>query len=259
MSKVILVTGGSRGIGAAVSVRAAQLGYKVAINYRRDRNAADQLRKQLTLAESHAMTFQADVSNEAEVINMFEEVTENMGPLSALVNSAGIGGKHMLVADYDCDNLELLMKVNVIGTMLCCREAARRMSTNSGGAGGSIVNVSSMAGTIGGRPGNSAYAASKAAIDSFSVGFAKEVGNMGIRVNVVRPGVTLTDMTSAVRDNADIRKSIESTIAMNRTAEVDEMAAPILWLLSKEASFISGSCLDASGGGFLINASTSGK
>ena len=259
MSKVILVTGGSRGIGAAVCVRAAQAGYKVAINYRRDRDAANQLLTQLTSAGSHAMTVQADVGNEAEVVSMFEEVTENMGPLSALVNSAGIGGKHMLVADYDCDNLELLMKVNVIGTMLCCREAVRRMSTNSGGAGGSIVNVSSMAGTIGGRPGNSAYAASKAAIDSFSVGFAKEVGNMGIRVNVVRPGVTLTDMTSAVRDNADIRKSIESTIAMNRTAEVDEMAAPILWLLSKEASFVSGACLDASGGGFLINASTSGK
>lgn len=254
MSKVILVTGGSRGIGAAVSFRAAQLGYKVAINYRRDRNAADQLLNQLTSAGKYAIVVQADVSNEADVVRMFEDVTEQMGSLSALVNSAGVGGKHMLVADFDLENLELLMKVNVVGTMLCCREAARRMSTNSGGAGGSIVNVSSMAGTIGGRPGNSAYAASKAAVDSFSVGFAKEVGTQGIRVNVVRPGVTLTDMTSTVRDNADIRKSIESTIAMNRTAEVDEMAAPILWLLSKEASFISGSCLDASGGGFLINA-----
>ena len=254
MSKVILVTGGSRGIGAAVSFKAAQLGYKVVINYRRDRNAADQLLNKLTSAGKYAIAVQADVSNEADVVRMFEDVTEQMGSLSALVNSAGVGGKHMLVADFDRENLELLMKVNVVGTMLCCREAARRMSTNSGGTGGSIVNVSSMAGTIGGRPGNSAYAASKAAVDSFSVGFAKEVGTQGIRVNVVRPGVTLTDMTSNVRDNADIRKSIESTIAMNRTAEVDEMAAPILWLLSKEASFISGSCLDASGGGFLINA-----
>jgi NAD(P)-dependent dehydrogenase (short-subunit alcohol dehydrogenase family) len=133
------------------------------------------------------------------------------------------------------------------------------MSTANGGQGGSIVNVTSMAATIGGRPGNSAYAASKAAVDAFSVGFAKEVGAEGIRVNTVRPGVTLTDMTSAVRDNEDIRKGIESTIAMNRTAQPEEMAAPIMWLLSDEASFISGARLDASGGGFLINASTSGK
>ena len=259
MSKVILVTGGSRGIGAAVCVRAAHAGYKVAINYRKDIDAADQLINQLTSAGKKAIAVQADVSNEADVVRMFEDETEKIGSPSALVNCAGVGGKHMLVADFERENLELLMKVNVVGTMLCCREAARRMSTNSGGTGGSIVNVSSMAGTIGGRPGNSAYAASKAAVDSFSVGFAKEVGTQGIRVNVVRPGVTLTDMTSAVRDNADIRKSIESTIAMKRTAKADEMAAPILWLLSKEASFISGASLDASGGGFLIKASTSGK
>ena len=133
------------------------------------------------------------------------------------------------------------------------------MSTTKGGLGGAVVNVSSMAATIGGRPGNSAYAASKAAVDAFTVGFAKEVGTQGIRVNAVRPGVTITDMTSRVRDNIEIRKNIESTIAMKRTANVNEMAAPIMWLLSNEASFISGCRLDASGGGFIIGASTSGK
>ena len=165
----------------------------------------------------------------------------------------------MSVSDLDKATLDLLMNVNVIGTMLCCREASRRMSTTKGGLGGAVVNVSSMAGTIGGRPGNSAYAASKAAVDAFTVGFAKEVGTQGIRVNAVRPGVTITDMTSSVRDNIEIRKNIESTIAMKRTANVNEMAAPIMWLLSNDASFISGCRLDASGGGFIIGASTSGK
>jgi NAD(P)-dependent dehydrogenase (short-subunit alcohol dehydrogenase family) len=175
------------------------------------------------------------------------------------VNSAGVTNGHMPVADLDPVALESLLRTNVIGTMLCCREATRRMSTARGGAGGAIVNISSMAATIGGRPGNSAYAASKAAVDCFTVGFAKEVGPEGIRVNAVRPGVTITDMTSAVRDDPEVRRSIEATIGMRRTAAADEIAAPILWLLSDEASFVSGCLLDASGGGFVISASTSGK
>jgi NAD(P)-dependent dehydrogenase (short-subunit alcohol dehydrogenase family) len=259
MAEVLLVTGGSRGIGSATCIRAAMAGYSIGVNYRKDQVSADRMVDELTELGTEAMAVQADVSCENDVVRMFKEVTAKLGPLTALVNSAGAGGKHMLVAEFDCEILEVLMQVNVVGTMLCCREAAKRMSTSEGGKGGSIVNVSSMAGTIGGRPGNSAYAASKAAVDCFSVGFAKEVGAQGIRVNTVRPGVTLTDMTSAVRDNEKIRKSIESTIAMNRTATADEIAAPIMWLLSHEASFISGARLDASGGGFLINANTSGE
>ena len=204
------------------------------------------------------MSVQADVGNASDVVRMFDEVTEQLGPPTALVNSAGVGGKAMFVADFDLETLALLMRINVIGTMLCCREAARRMSTATGGTGGAIVNISSMAATIGGRPGNSAYAASKAAVDAFTVGFAKEMGPHGVRVNVLRPGVTITDMTSAVRDDPDLRKAISATIAMNRTAQADEMAAPILWLLSDEASFISGSRLDASGGGFMIGAGIPG-
>ena len=176
MSKVILITGGSRGIGAAVSLRAARAGFNVAVNFRKDKDAANYLLKKLTSLGCKVRAFQADVRYEEEIIKMFKDVKNEMGSLSALVNSAGVGGKHMLVNDFDKKNLELLMQVNVIGTMLCCREATRIMSTNLGGKGGAIVNISSMAATIGGRPGNSAYAASKAAIDSFSVGFAKEVG-----------------------------------------------------------------------------------
>lgn len=259
MSKVLLVTGGSRGIGAATCHRAAKDGYDVAINYRKDKNAAEDLAHEISSHGGKVMTVSANVGNEADVVTMFEKVSDELASPKGLVNSAGVGGKHMLVDDFDVETLQLLMQVNVIGTMICCREAARRMSTNNGGSGGAIVNVSSMAGTIGGRPGNSAYAASKAAVDSFSVGFAKEMGPQGVRVNTVRPGVTLTDMTAAVRDNEDVREAIESTIAMNRTATADEMAAPIMWLLSDEASFISGARVDASGGGFVIGASTSGK
>ncbi len=259
MTKTLLVTGGSRGIGAATCRRAAANGYAVAVNYRQEKAAAEQLVAEITQLGGPAMAVQADIGQEADIVRMFDTVTEHLGPISALVNSAGVGGKHMAVAEFDRDTLDLLMQVNVLGTLLCCREAARRMSTALGGKGGAIVNISSMAGTIGGRPGNSAYAASKAAVDAFTVGFAKEVATEGIRVNSVRPGVTLTDMTSTVRDNADVRKAIEATIAMNRTGQADEIAAPVMWLLSDEASFISGCRLDASGGGFVIGASTSGK
>jgi len=259
MTGILLVTGGSRGIGAATCLRAAKQGYAIAVNYRKDVDAADRLVSELIAGGSNAISVQGDVGNESDIIAMFDQVADKLGVPTALVNSAGVGGTHMEVAGFELETLELLMRVNVIGTMLCCREAAKRMSTNSGGTGGAIVNVSSMAATIGGRPGNSAYAASKAAVDAFSVGFAKEVGTQGIRVNTVRPGVTLTDMTAKVRDDAAVRKAIEGTIAMNRTADVDEMATPILWLLSDEASFISGARVDASGGGFVIGASTSGK
>jgi len=257
--RVMLVTGGSRGIGAATCRLAAQRGYAVAINYHVNEEAANQLVNDIVSSGGRAIALQGDVGCESDVVKLFDDVTDQLGTLTALVNSAGIASGHMTVAEYNLERLEALMRINVIGSMLTCREATRRMSTEYGGQGGAIVNVSSMAVTIGGRPGDSAYAASKAAIDAFSVGFAKEVGAQGIRVNTVRPGVTLTDMTSGVRDDASIRKSIEASIAMNRAAQSDEIAAPILWLLSDEASFISGCRLDASGGGFVIGASTSGQ
>ncbi len=259
MSGIVFITGGSRGIGAATARKAAEAGYSVAVNYRQDRDAASALVSDLRSSGISAIAVQGDVSEQDDVVRMFDQIGDQLGAPAALVNSAGVNGGYSRVEDFDSAALEHLMKVNVIGTMLCCREAARRMSTANGGTGGTIVNVTSMAGTIGGRPGSSHYAASKAAIDSFTKGFAKEVATEGIRVNAVRPGVTLTDMTAAVRDDPEVRRNVVATIAMNRAAEPEEMAAPILWLLSEEASFISGCRLDASGGGFVIAASTRGN
>jgi NAD(P)-dependent dehydrogenase (short-subunit alcohol dehydrogenase family) len=253
MSGGLLITGGSRGIGAATARLAAARGYAVAINYREQAEQAAALVGEIEAAGGTALAVQADVSRQDEVARLFRAVDERLGPLTALVNAAGInGGPPGRVADLEQPALERLLAVNVIGTMLCCREAVRRMSTANGGAGGAIVNVSSMAATIGGRPGRSAYAASKAAVDSFTVGLAKEVAREGIRVNAIRPGMTLTDMTDAVRRDPGRRAQIAATIAMNRCAEAEEIAQPILWLLSDAASFVAGAILDAAGGGFML-------
>jgi NAD(P)-dependent dehydrogenase (short-subunit alcohol dehydrogenase family) len=258
MSGTVLITGGSRGIGAATARLAARQGYAVAINYRAGAERAEALVQELRDGGSHAVAIQADVAQQDQVARLFQEVDGRLGRLSALVNAAGInGGPQTRVADFEQAVLERLLAVNVIGTMLCCREAVRRMSTAHGGTGGAIVNVSSMAAAIGGRPGRSAYAASKAAIDSFTIGFAKEVAREGIRVNVLRPGMTLTDMTDAVRRDAALQTRVAATIAMNRCAAPEEMAGPIVWLLSDQASFVSGAILDASGGGFMLAPVTS--
>jgi NAD(P)-dependent dehydrogenase (short-subunit alcohol dehydrogenase family) len=253
MSGTVLITGGSRGIGAATARLAARQGYAVAINYRAETGRAEALVQELRDGGSQAVAVRADVSQQDQVRRLFHEVDERLGRLSALVNAAGInGGPQTRVADFEQAVLERLLAVNVIGTMLCCREAVRRMATAHGGTGGAIVNVSSMAAAIGGRPGRSAYAASKAAVDSFTIGFAKEVAREGIRVNVLRPGMTLTDMTDTVRRDAALQTRVAATIAMNRCATPEEMAGPILWLLSDQASFVSGAILDASGGGFML-------
>lgn len=253
MTGILLITGGARGIGAATARLAAERGYAVAVNYERTRDHAEALVAAIEGAGGRAIAVQADVAQEDQVARMFRTVDDRLGRLTALVNSAGInGGPEIPVAELRQASLERLLAVNVIGTMLCCREAVRRMSTVAGGAGGAIVNVSSMAATTGGREGRTAYAASKAAVDSFSIGLAKEVARAGIRVNVLRPGLTLTDMTDRVRRDPKLRARIADTIAMNRCAEPEEMAWPILWLLSAEASFISGALLDGSGGGFMV-------
>jgi NAD(P)-dependent dehydrogenase (short-subunit alcohol dehydrogenase family) len=252
MTGILLITGGSRGIGAATARLAAQQGYAVAINYREAQDQAEALVAEIERDGGRAIAVQADVASQEQVEAMFRTV-DAFGPLTALVNSAGITvAGQTKVADLEQASLERMLAVNVIGTMLCCREAVRRMSTRFGGKGGAIVNVSSMAAAIGGRPGRTAYAASKGAIDSFTIGFAREVGREGIRVNVLRPGMTMTDMTDAVRRDPDLRARTAATIAMNRCAEPEEMAQPILWLLSEQASFISGALLDGSGGGFMI-------
>jgi NAD(P)-dependent dehydrogenase (short-subunit alcohol dehydrogenase family) len=252
---ICLVTGGARGIGRATARLAAAAGWSVAINYRERADEANGLAREIEAVGGRAFTVQADVAVEAEVARMFEAADREGEPLTALVNSAGVS-IHSRVEDMIAADLERLFAVNVTGLILCCREAARRMSRSRGGDGGAIVNISSMAATIGGRPGASAYAASKGAVDVFTTGFAKEVGGEGIRVNVVRPGVTLTDMTAAVRDDPERRAMIAQSIPLGRPGEPQEIAEAVLWLLSENASFVSGAHVNAGGGGFVIGTPT---
>jgi NAD(P)-dependent dehydrogenase (short-subunit alcohol dehydrogenase family) len=247
----LLITGGASGIGAATARLAAARGHKIAINYRSREANAKKVVTEIIGKGGQAVAFAADVSREADISGLFDAAEAALGPITHLVNSAGIGASGR-VEDFDAAVLERLFAVNTVGLMLCCREAARRMSTRRGGKGGVIVNISSMAATIGGRPGVSAYAASKAAVDSFTMGFAKEVAHEGIRAVSLRPGMIETEMTERTLADREVRIAIESTIAMGRIGQAREIANAILWLLSDEASFISGVTLDASGGGFVF-------
>ena len=247
----LLITGGASGIGAETARLAAARGYKVAINYRSREAEAKKVVADITAEGGHAVALPADVAREADIGLLFDAAAKALGPITHLVNSAGISGSSR-VEDFDVAVLTRLFAINTVGLMLCCREAARCMSTKRGGKGGVIVNISSMAATIGGRPGVSAYAASKAAVDSFTMGFAKEVANEGIRAVSLRPGMIETEMTERALADHEVREAIESTIAMGRIGQAREIANAILWLLSDEASFISGVTLDASGGGFVF-------
>lgn len=252
MSKVILITGGASGIGAAVARIAAERGFSVAVNYRSRREQAEALVSELRSRGSRAVAIAADVSEPNQIESLYERVKQELGVPDAVLNSAGIATSGIRVEDASAAELSRLLRTNVLGVMLSCREAARAMSTKNGGSGGVVINVSSMAATIGGRPGNSHYAASKAAVDAFSIGFAKEVAAEGIRVVSVRPGFTITDMTKDRLEDPAFCQVISETIPLGRPARVEEVAAPIAWLLSNEASFITGACLDISGGGFAI-------
>jgi len=256
MTKTLLITGGASGIGAETARRAAGQGYQVAINYRSRAAEAQAIVAEIAAAGGKAIAIAGDMAQEADIVRTFDETERALGPVTHLVNSAGINGGRVRVADFDADLLAKLFAINVTGLMLCCREAARRMSTarggTGGGRGGAIVNVSSMAATIGGRAGASHYAASKAAVDAFTKGFAKDVATEGIRVNSLRPGMVLTEMTEARLQDPVFRAGVEATIAMGRVGQAHEIADAILWLLSDQASFISGTTLDASGGGFVI-------
>ena len=249
MTKNILITGGASGIGAETCLLAAERGYAVAINYRSRGAEANRLVDRIAEKGGKAVAIAADVANEDEVEAMFETVAATFGSIDALVNNAAYNMGGVMVADMTAEGMARMLTVNVLGTVLCCREAVRRMATGRGGAGGVIVNVSSQAGTFGGRPGRAGYAATKGAVDSFTLGLAREVGDQGIRVNALRPGMTMTPMTEAAWRDPDRRAGIEATIPMGRLAEPIEMARPILWLLSDEASFVSGALLNVTGGG----------
>lgn len=247
MDQVLLITGGGRGIGAATALLAARRGYAVAVNYASNSLAADEVVRAIRAGGGTAMAVQADVGDEAQVMAMFEKVDAKLGRLTALVNSAGIVDVTARVDEMSVARLERMFRVNVIGSFLCAREAVRRMSTRHGGTGGAIVNVSSAASRLG-SPGQYVdYAASKGAIDTFTLGLAKEVAGEGIRVNAVRPGVIDTDI-HASGGLPDRAAALGPQIPMRRAGTADEIAGAIVWLLSAEASYTTMALLDISGG-----------
>jgi NAD(P)-dependent dehydrogenase (short-subunit alcohol dehydrogenase family) len=254
MDGIVVISGGSRGIGAATARLAAQRGHGVVVNYRSGRAPAETLAAEITAAGGDAIAVAADVATEEGVAALFAAADEWRAdrPLAGLVNNAGVDGGRDPIELVTAAAVAPLFAVNAVATILCCREAVRRMAARNGGPGGAIVNVSSMSATIGGRPGAAYYAASKAAVDTLTIGLAKEVASEGVRVNAVRPGMTLTPMTEARLNDPVRRASTEATIPMGRVATPEEIARPIVWLLSDEATFVSGCLLDVSGGGFVI-------
>jgi NAD(P)-dependent dehydrogenase (short-subunit alcohol dehydrogenase family) len=246
MADVILVTGGGRGIGAAVALLAAQRGFDVAVNYRADERAASSVVDAVRATGMRATAIAGDVSKEPDIVRMFQQV-DAFGTLAGLVNNAGVTGGFARVADLTAAALGRTLAVNVYGTILCSREAVKRLSTTWGGAGGAIVNVSSIAARLGAAGEYVHYAASKGAIDSFTVGLAREVAGEGVRVNAVSPGIVDTDIHAASGD-PHRAKRLASTIPIGRAATANEVAATIMWLLSPAASYVTGSIVDVGGG-----------
>ena len=247
MAKVLLVTGGGRGIGAATVRLAAAAGYDVAVNYLRDEIAANALVDELSSQGRKAIALQGDVAAESDVVRMFEELDRRLGRLAALVNNAGIVDRGARVEQISAARLQRMFAVNVGGSFLCAREAVKRMSKRHGGAGGAIVNVSSIAARLGGAGDYVDYAASKGAIDTFTIGLAKELGADGIRVNAVRPGVIRTEIHLASGDPSRVER-IGAMAPLGRAGEAVEVAHAILSLLSDQASYTTGAILDVGGG-----------
>ena len=247
MEQVLLITGGSRGIGAATALLAARRGYAVAVNYASHSLAADEVVRTIRAEGGTAITVQADVGDEAQVMAMYEKVDSQLGRLTALVNNAGVVDVQARVDQMSVARLERMLRINVIGSFVCAREAVRRMSTRQGGAGGVIVNLSSAAARLG-APGQYVdYAASKGAIDTFTLGLAKEVADEGIRVNAVRPGLIDTDI-HASGGQPGRAAELAPGVPMKRVGSAQEVAEAIVWLLSPESSYTTASILDVAGG-----------
>jgi NAD(P)-dependent dehydrogenase (short-subunit alcohol dehydrogenase family) len=244
---VMLVTGGSRGIGAATCRLAAAAGYDVAVNYASNRDAADEVVSACRDAGAAAVAVQALVESEADVIAMFEKVVGELGPIGCLVNNAGIVQDQVRFDEMSVERWREMFDVNVIGSFICAREAVQRMSTRHGGAGGSIVNVSSAASYLGSPGEYIDYAASKAAIDTMTMGLGKEVAEEGIRVNAVRPGVVYTDIHASGGEPGRVNR-VASGVPMRRGGQPEEVAETILWLASDAASYITATTINVSGG-----------
>lgn len=246
MNGVVVVTGGSRGIGAAVVRRAAAAGWSVCFSYRTEESAARAVAEEIERAGGHAHPVKADMVVERDIVRLFDTAAE-LGPVAGLVANAGIGAEKRRLDEFDADRVRQLMEVNVVAPILCCREAVRRMSTRHGGQGGSIVLVSSAASRIGSPGEYIDYAATKGAVDTLGLGLAKEVADEGVRVNVVRPGIIDTEF-HASGGQPDRVQRLSSTLPLGRAGTADEVAAAVLWLLSAEASYCTGSILDVAGG-----------
>ena len=247
MSGIVIVTGGSRGIGAATARLAATRGYAVCVNYRSNIAAADQVVSAIRRSGGRAIAVQADLSVESDVVRLFETCDLEFGRLTALVNNAGILETQSRVENIDAARLQRVFATNVTGAFICAREAVKRMSTKHGGRGGAIVNVSSAASRIGGAEEYVDYAASKGAIDTLTLGLSKEVATEGIRVNAVRPGVIRTEIHASGGEPGRVDR-VKASVPMQRGGEADEVARAILWLLSDEASYTTGAFIEVSGG-----------
>ncbi|MFA0810348.1 SDR family oxidoreductase [Microbulbifer epialgicus] len=246
-NNIALVTGGSRGIGAATARLLAQHGYHIAISYRERKDSAESLLNELKALGTKAIAVRADISSEADITHLFNEVDRQLGPLQYLVNNAATLKPQMRVEKMEAERINQVLRTNVTGTLLCCREAIKRMSTKQGGDGGAIVNISSAASRWGSPNEYIDYAASKGAVDTLTIGLSQELASEGIRVNGVRPGLIYTEMHADGGEPGRVER-LKSTTPLKRGGQPEEVAAAVAWLLSNESSFTTGSFIDVAGG-----------